>query len=270
MAVQGDPNRFNRVDAESNVGFFVEFLDARKGITEDALIKQQIIEWMKPLLGRRVLDVGCGTGDDARAIAELVGPNGRVVGVDFSTKMLEEARCRAANLQLPLEFRAGDAMKLLFDDGSFDYVRAERVLIHLNNARHGLEEMIRVAASKGRVVASELDLGTAFLDSPYVEVTQTIYKALADGAQNGRFGRTLARQMREAGLKNVISQETIIHIPRLAMLRMAISGPLNDCVREERISAHDAERWMQHLEQANSIGELHAGGIVFTAAGEKP
>jgi hypothetical protein len=100
-------------------------------------------------------------------------------------------------------------------------------------------------------------------------VTQTIYKAIADGAPNSRFGRTLARQMREAGLKNVMSQETIIHIP-LLVLRMAISGPLNDCVSEGRLTADDAERWMQHLEQADSIRELHAGAIVFTAAGEKP
>jgi hypothetical protein len=54
------------------------------------------------------------------------------------------------------------------------------------------------------------------------------------------------------------------------MLRMAISRPLNDCVREGHMSADDAERWIQHLEQADSIGELHAGGVVFTAAGEKP
>jgi ubiquinone/menaquinone biosynthesis C-methylase UbiE len=84
--VQDDPNRFNRVDAESDAGFFVEFLDARKGITEDALIKRQMIEWMKPLLGRRVLDVGCGTGDDGRAIAELVGPNGRGSSASISVR----------------------------------------------------------------------------------------------------------------------------------------------------------------------------------------
>jgi hypothetical protein len=128
----------------------------------------------------------------------------------------------------------------------------------------------RTIVDRRKQIRSELDLGTAFLDSPYVEVTQTIYMALADGAQNGRFGRTLARQMREAGLKNVISQETIIYLSGMAMMRMAISGPLNDCVREGRITADDAERWMQHLEQADSIGELHVGGTVFNAAGEKP
>jgi ubiquinone/menaquinone biosynthesis C-methylase UbiE len=71
MVSDGDVNRFNRVDAEADPDYFVKFLDARRTIREDILIKQQMIEWMQPLASCRVLDVGCGTGDDARAIAEL-------------------------------------------------------------------------------------------------------------------------------------------------------------------------------------------------------
>jgi ubiquinone/menaquinone biosynthesis C-methylase UbiE len=269
MSDKGEVNRFNRVDEQADTDFFVKFLDARKSISEDGLIKRQMVDWMMPLDGRRVLDVGCGTGDDSRAIAELVGPNGSVLGVDYSAKMVEEAQRRSANSTLPLEFRTGNAMELDLADGSFDYVRAERVLVHLSDPSKALREMLRVAASKGRVVTSELDLATIFADSPYTEVARTIIETNADTAQSGRVGRSLARLMREAGLRNVISQETVVHAP-LALIRIAFAGHIDKCVREGRITGDDSARWWQHLEQADAAAELNFGGVVFTAAGEKP
>ena len=74
-----------------------------------------------------MLEVGCGTGDDSRAIAGLAGANGQVVAIDFSAAMIAEARRRTTDTSLPLEFHEGDAMKLGFADASFDCARAERL-----------------------------------------------------------------------------------------------------------------------------------------------
>ena len=71
-------------------------------------------------------------------------------------------------------------LNLAFDDASFDCARAERVLIHLRDARKGLEEMIRVVRSGGRVVVSELDLATVYFDSPLVELTRSITTSIVD------------------------------------------------------------------------------------------
>jgi hypothetical protein len=128
--------------------------------------------------------------------------------------------------------------------------------------------MIRVTVSHGRVVASELDLGTVVVDSPYVEVTRTIVNANADAAPSGGIGRSLARLMREVGLRNVISQETFIHVP-LPVIRIAASAQVEKCVLDGRISEAAAANWWTHLEKADAIGELQFGAIVFTAAGEK-
>jgi ubiquinone/menaquinone biosynthesis C-methylase UbiE len=96
MGNKGDATRFERVDTQQDPSYFVKFLDARKAIPEDTLINRQIIDWLQPLEGRQVLDVGCGTGDDSREIARLVGPKGRVVAIDFSAAMITEARKRNA------------------------------------------------------------------------------------------------------------------------------------------------------------------------------
>jgi len=73
--------------------------------------------------GARVLDIGCGCGSTSMALAERVGSDGAVLGVDLSEPMLasgEESR-RAAGLS-QLAFRAGDAATEVFPGGPFDAV----------------------------------------------------------------------------------------------------------------------------------------------------
>lgn len=63
-----------------------------------------------PLPRERVIDIGCGCGDTAIQIAEVVGPAGSVLGIDVSQPMLEVARSRGLSANLPqLSFREGDA-----------------------------------------------------------------------------------------------------------------------------------------------------------------
>jgi ubiquinone/menaquinone biosynthesis C-methylase UbiE len=269
MSDKGDAARFDRVDAEKDPAYFVKFLDARKSISEDAVIKRQIIDWLQPLEGKRVLDVGCGTGDDSREIALLVGPKGRVVGMDYSAAMVAEARKRATVADLSLEFREGDAMKLDFPHDSFDCARVERVLMHLSDARKGLEEMIRVVRGGGRIVASELDQETIFFDSPHVELMRRLLTSLADATPSPRVGRSLGRLMRQSGLQNVKSQATVINVP-FSMHRIGLRRHVDRCVQQGVISSQDAERWWQQLEDANAAAEFHSGAIVFTVAGDKP
>jgi ubiquinone/menaquinone biosynthesis C-methylase UbiE len=268
MSDKGDAARFDRVDAQNDPAYFVKFLDARKSIPEDALIKRQIIDWLQPLEAKEVLDVGCGTGDDSRELAALVRPKGHVTAIDYSAAMVNEARRRAADSDLPVEFREDDAMKLDFPNGCFDCARAERVLMHLSDARKGLEQMIRVVRSGGRVVASEVDPETSFGDSPNVELMRRLVTSFADANPSPRIGRSLARMMRQSGLQNVKSSATVINLP-FGMVRFAVGGHMDKCIQQGLISAQDAAGWWQQLEETNAAGEFHWGAIVFTAIGEK-
>ena len=68
--------------------------------------------------GERVLDVACGTGVVARLAAEIVGPAGRVTGLDISPGLLEVARTLDSGQQV--EWHEGDALSLPFANSSFD------------------------------------------------------------------------------------------------------------------------------------------------------
>jgi Methylase involved in ubiquinone/menaquinone biosynthesis len=111
--------------------------------------------------GERVLDVGCGTGSLAIAAARIVGPNGRVVGVDPSVEMIGRARAKARAKRLPVEFVATAGEALPFPDDAFDLVTISLVLHQLpSDALHAtMAQVRRMLAPGGRLLA--VDLGEA-------------------------------------------------------------------------------------------------------------
>ncbi|MFZ4429870.1 MAG: class I SAM-dependent methyltransferase [Phycisphaerales bacterium] len=88
---------------------------------------------------RRVLDVGCGVGHWSRSLAPVLSPEATVVGIDREPRWVKEAGEAAARLGLQPRFtyRQGDAFALPFDDGVFDFVTCQTVLIHLSEPSRG-------------------------------------------------------------------------------------------------------------------------------------
>jgi SAM-dependent methyltransferase len=106
-----------------------------------------IADFLSPVLGRSILDVGTGTGRAAIALAQ----RGAVVtAIDASAEMLAVARRRAEEAHVAVTFAREDAHRLPFDDGSFDAVVCLRVLMHTPDWKRSLSELCRV--SRGRVV----------------------------------------------------------------------------------------------------------------------
>jgi len=101
--------------------------------------------------GGSALDVACGSGKLTAELARLAGRGGRVVGLDFSARMLEVARRDHPGL----EFIEGDALQLPFDDASFDASTIAFGLRNLADPARGLREMARVTRPNGRAVVLE-------------------------------------------------------------------------------------------------------------------
>jgi demethylmenaquinone methyltransferase/2-methoxy-6-polyprenyl-1,4-benzoquinol methylase len=102
------------------------------------------------------LDVCCGTGDLALELRRRIGPDGRVVGCDFSEPMLELARRKSGDEGLPVEFGWADALELPYGDRSFDAVTIGFGARNLADLDRGLSEMARVLRPGGRLVILEI------------------------------------------------------------------------------------------------------------------
>jgi ubiquinone/menaquinone biosynthesis C-methylase UbiE len=109
----------------------------------------RLIEFGKPAVGERVLDVGCGTGVVARRVAPVVGATGTVAGIDLSPDMLAVARSAAAREEVAVEWHQGQAEALPFPDGSFDLLLCQYALMFFADRQAALREMQRVLVDDG-------------------------------------------------------------------------------------------------------------------------
>ena len=142
---------FTSVDSSSDPQFFLRFLDAANKLPSLVPSKQIALDGLRLRDGARILDLGCGLGDDTLQLGERVGASGHVIGVDVSASMINEARRRAEGRGLPVAFEVGDSQALRFAPGTFDGVRSERMMMHVPDAQRAVGEMARVLKPGGRL-----------------------------------------------------------------------------------------------------------------------
>ena len=106
---------FDRVDQAANPAFFTQFMDKSHTLQPASIYRQRMFKLLDVRPGAALLDVGCGAGNDVQDLARLVGPSGRVVGIDSSATMIQQARARTAEARLPVEFVQADAYQLPFE-----------------------------------------------------------------------------------------------------------------------------------------------------------
>ncbi len=149
--------------------------------------------------GETVLDLGSGSGLDVFLAATRVGPTGRVIGVDMTPEMIEQARANAEQGGYSnVEFRLGDIEQLPVADNSIDLVISNCVLNLVPDKPKAFREIVRVLKPGGRVAISDI-----VLDGPLPESlrgNEGAYTSCVSGA----IGRTeYLEALAAAGLTNI-------------------------------------------------------------------
>ena len=100
---------YSRVDVQPDTALLIKGMEA----TAEWPAVRQLRAWERTHLalqaGERLLDIGCGVGDVAIALAKDVAPSGSVIAIDASEAMLGVGRQRAAEAAVSVDFRIGDA-----------------------------------------------------------------------------------------------------------------------------------------------------------------
>ena len=149
--------------------------------------------------GQRVVDCGSGSGVDSLIAAQLVGPQGRVIGVDMTPEMLDKARRAADAIGLGnLQFREGYLEALPVEDGWADVVISNGVLNLVPDKARALGEMFRVLRPGGRIQLADIVLGREVSASSKQDVS--LWTGCIAG---GLLAEQLADAVRGAGFAEV-------------------------------------------------------------------
>jgi mycothiol synthase len=274
-SVGSSPSRwrsYRDVDAAPDPDSLGRQLDDLAAIPFIAAEKHRSLELLALRAGDRVLDVGCGNGPELEPLAELVGSDGCVVGLERSAALIAEGRKRGRDRPSQVQLVGGDAAALPFEDGEFDACRADRTLQHVEQPERALREMARVVRAGGRVVVTESRWG---LVAPSLDqtVTDRVLGSLASGVeQAGWVGYRLPGLFEEAGLTDVRSLRadnttsgaeelfSFTHV-RSAAAQAAGAGVL---------SPGDAADWLSQLEALAACGDAFAMVLILHVVGSKP
>jgi arsenite methyltransferase len=109
--------------------------------------------------GERVLDLGCGAGTDTLVAAQMVGPEGSVVGIDMTPEMLAKARASADEMGAEnVEFVETEAESLPFPDESFDVLISNGVIDLIPDKDSVFSEIYRVLIPGGRIQVADVTI----------------------------------------------------------------------------------------------------------------
>lgn len=262
---------FGNVDQTQSPEFFIRFLDAATADDSFQAYKRQTFALLEPRPGVQILDVACGTGDDARALAAMVGPTGKVVGVDRSEAMVDEARRRAEGSGLPVEFQPADALALPFPDGRFDACRCDRSFMHIPDPRQALAEMVRVVKPGSPVVVYEVDFETTTIDVPDRDVARRVIRVWCDGFRDGWQGRRVPNLFRDLGLDDLLIRPATLVMPYDGVANLMLGTETTRRAQAAgAVTAAEADAWLHQLEELHRADRFFATLTGFIVRGRKP
>jgi SAM-dependent methyltransferase len=244
------------------------FGDTRDHWWHDDFIEMVARDWGLEAV-RTVLDVGCGVGHWTRKLARVLPGTVQVIGVDREELWIVKAaqRATAAGISPRFKYQVALAESLPFDDGEFDLVTCQTLLMHVPDAEHVFGEMLRVTRPGGLVLAAEatnvagpLVDSIALRDPPEVAASLLCFQLVCEegkrslGEGDNLIGESLPQLFHSAGLKRVGIRQNDLGWS----LVPPYSSPFERAQVEELFDAVDRGMWI--WSQATTRRYFLAGG----------
>ena len=269
MADNLAPDHWQHIDASESGATATDYLEAAAAAIEAPRIRSHQVLGVEA--GGTVLDVGCGTGIALREIADLVGRDGTVVGLDASTAMLEQARARLAGVPARVELVEGTATSTGLERDRFDAVRTERVLMHVFEPVEALAELARVTRPGGRIVLVEPDHRRLALDTDAPDVWVRVMTAFSRMLPNISAGLRAPADATTLGLPVTLIEPITFQFrsssPFLEVFDIEVG---RDAILEEGVSAAEFDALLDEMAARDRNGRFLAVGVMYVVVVEKP
>jgi ubiquinone/menaquinone biosynthesis C-methylase UbiE len=245
-----------------------DYIRLQKGVID---LKTQALTIFSPKSDSRILDVGCGTGEDVRQLSHAVGDQGYVIGVDKSEVMIAEAIKRSKDYN-NIKFQTADIEHLDFNNETFDGCWCERVLQHLDDPRRAISEMTRILKHGSKLVILDTDWETFVIDAPNRSITRVILNLFCDDLRNGWIGRQLSRICKEASMTDITPFASVVdgNDYRLLFSGLGLGEITKRAVEQSLITQESLDKWMNDIKEADIKGQFFYSVTMFGVCATKP
>jgi SAM-dependent methyltransferase len=224
--------------------------------------------------GMSCLDAGCGGGDVMRLLAERVGHEGRVTGVDVDGALgrmaVDDLR---GELGASLEFIEGDVLEVALWPASFDLAFARFLLIHLDQPAAALRRLWEWTRPGGRLAVLDFDFRT-LPDQDGLAAIQELYElgaaVFAGAGRDMRFGAKLPNHFERAGIgvpDGTAVSALLVSLDQLAPYLVATFRSLIPAARRLGIETEQrSERFLAALADESRNGRRDVLGPLLVSA----
>jgi SAM-dependent methyltransferase len=241
-------------------------------LTSDVVAQRsETIKLLALRRGERVLDVGCGPGFLCESIAEIVGRDGAVAGIDISTDLI--ILCKRRSPPTWLSYVVGDATSIDQPDASFDVVACTQVAEYVADVDRVVSEAFRVLRPGGRAVLVATDWDALVWHSESPDRMALVMKSWEAHCAHPHLPRSLASRLASAGFR--FDGASVFPILNLQwhddVYSKGLAGLIRDFVaRRNDVSSDDLREWYEELAQLSEAGRYFFSSNRYIFRASKP
>lgn len=240
--------------AASDASGFVNYLDGVRAVSSIGQIDRTLEGIVERMGARRIVEIGCGTGDLLARLTNVCGPTAEGLGVEKSASLTQEATARhraAGNLRfLVHDFNeAGDHPALAeigYRPGTVDVIVLNRVVQHLDTPETLLGNALSLLRRGGMVIISDVDWLSLRVSHPDGPTTRQVVEDHIASIINPSAGSTSASLLGAIGLTDVCTELSLIHQIRDASVAervLVLGSALTRLVKSGRLTQDAADQW---------------------------